>query len=75
MLSRFHGSGIAGQLLTAILRAAHGRSRLLLGVKEDNERAIAFYHKQGFRQISTRQFDVGGKLYDDVVLARTLGQE
>ena len=38
-------------------------------MKNDNHRAIGFYTKQGFRQIGTRRFDVGGTLYDDVVLA------
>lgn len=75
VLSRFHGSGIAGKLFSAALEGAHGRSRLLLGVKDDNHRAIAFYGKQGFKQIATRQFDVGGKLYDDAVLARALDRE
>ncbi|HCO47421.1 MAG TPA: GNAT family N-acetyltransferase, partial [Erythrobacter sp.] len=51
---------------------AQSHRRLLLGVKDDNHRAIAFYTKQGFRQIATRRFDVGGTLYDDVVLARDL---
>jgi len=54
------------------LRGAQSHRRLLLGVKDDNHRAIAFYTKQGFRQIATRRFDVGGTLYDDVVLARDL---
>lgn len=72
LLSRFHGSGIAGALFDAVLAAAHGSKRLLLGVKEDNGRAIAFYIRQGFRQIATRRFDVGGAFYDDVVLARDL---
>ena len=72
LLSRFHGSGIATRLLDAVRTAAHGHARLLLGVKDDNRRAIAFYTKQGFRQIATRRFDVGGTLYDDVVLALDL---
>ena len=54
-----------------VLRAAPD-DRLLLGVKQDNERAIGFYRKQGFEQIATRRFDVGGTFYDDVVLARAL---
>ena len=58
VLSRFHGSGLAARLLDAAL-----------AVKNDNHRAIGFYTKQGFRQIGTRRFDVGGTLYDDVVLA------
>ncbi len=72
LLSRFHGSGIARRLFDAALAGAAGRKRLLLGVKNDNHRAIAFYTKQGFRQIATRRFDVGGTLYDDVVLARAI---
>lgn len=72
LLSRFHGSGIASRLFDAALAGAAGRQRLLLGVKDDNHRAIAFYTKQGFAQIATRRFDVGGTLYDDVVLARDL---
>ena len=72
LLSRFHGSGIAAALFDAVLRGAQSHRRLLLGVKDDNHRAIAFYTKQGFRQIATHRFDVGGTLYDDVVLARDL---
>ncbi|MBO6525498.1 GNAT family N-acetyltransferase [Erythrobacter sp.] len=72
LLSRFHGSGIARQLFDAALAGAQGNTRLVLGVKDDNRRAIAFYAKQGFKQIATRRFDVGGILYDDVVLARDL---
>ncbi|MEX0342214.1 MAG: N-acetyltransferase family protein [Erythrobacter sp.] len=72
LLSRYHGSGIARRLFEAALGGASGYARLLLGVKEDNHRAIAFYRKQGFTQIATRRFDVGGTLYDDVVLARDI---
>ncbi|MDY7096942.1 MAG: GNAT family N-acetyltransferase [Pseudomonadota bacterium] len=75
LLSRFHGGGIAARLFDAALEGASGHQRLLLGVKDDNSLAIAFYKKQGFHQIGTRQFDVGGKLYDDIVLARDLVPE
>ena len=74
LLSRFHGSGIAARLFKAVIAAAEGHDRLLLGVKADNDRAISFYLKQGFTQIATRQFNVGGKLYDDVVLSRELSR-
>ena len=47
-------------------------ARLLLGVKDDNHRAISFYAKHRFETVGTRRFDVGGKTYDDFVLARTL---
>jgi ribosomal protein S18 acetylase RimI-like enzyme len=71
-LSRFHGSGLGGALMAAAVAGASGHERLLLGVKADNHRAIAFYRKQGFDPIATRQFNVGGKVYDDLVLARPL---
>lgn len=72
LLSRFHGGGAGKRLLDAVLLAAEASRRLLLGVKADNLRAIAFYGKHGFRQIAIRQFDVGGTIYDDIVLARPM---
>lgn len=74
LLSRFHGGDTAARLLASVIAGTAGHSRLLLGVKDDNHRAIGFYAKHGFRQIATRRFDVGGTLYDDVVLARDLEQ-
>ncbi|MBB4859383.1 ribosomal protein S18 acetylase RimI-like enzyme [Novosphingobium chloroacetimidivorans] len=71
-LSRFHGSGLGGALMSAAVAGAAEHDRLLLGVKADNHRAIAFYRKQGFDPLATRQFNVGGKLFDDLVLARPL---
>jgi ribosomal protein S18 acetylase RimI-like enzyme len=43
--------------------------RLLLGVYAGNERAIAFYRKQGFAPIAKRLFKVGDRDYDDIVFA------
>ncbi|MBB5710351.1 GNAT family N-acetyltransferase [Sphingomonas xinjiangensis] len=71
-LSRFHGTGVGAALMQAVVAGAQGHARLLLGVYGANERAIAFYRKNGFDQIATRKFDIGGTLYDDVVLARPL---
>lgn len=71
-LSRFHGSGLGAGLMKQALEAASGYRRLLLGVYARNNRALAFYRKQGFADVATRQFNVGGKLYDDLVLARPL---
>ncbi|MGV1682018.1 N-acetyltransferase family protein [Sphingopyxis sp. NJF-3] len=71
-LSRFHGSGLGAALMREAVAAADGHRRLLLGVYARNERALAFYRKQGFADIGTRRFNVGGKLYDDRVLARPL---
>jgi len=71
-LSRFHGGGIGAALMAAVIDAAAGAKRLLLGVYAGNVRAIAFYRKQGFDPVGERRFDVGGTLYDDLVLARPL---
>lgn len=71
-LSRFHGSGLGGALMDAALLGAAGHARLLLGVYAHNARALAFYRRNGFEKLADRQFNVGGKLYDDVVLARPL---
>ena len=72
VLSRFQGTGTAQRLMAEAVAAAQGNRRLLLGVKDDNHRAIAFYKRQGFEIIGTRQFNVGGALYDDFVFARDL---
>ena len=72
VLSRFHGTGTGARLFDAALAGAAGHDRLLLGVKDDNARAIRFYEKHGFARIGTRRFDVGGTLYDDIVFARDI---
>ena len=73
-LSRFHGGGLGAALMQAALDAAVARQakRLILGVYAGNDRAIAFYRKQGFADIATRQFNVGGQICDDLVLARPI---
>ena len=74
LLSRYHGSGAASALLDASITAATGANRLLLGVYDQNHRALAFYAKHGFTQIDTRTFNMGGTIYNDVVLALDLSQ-
>ncbi len=73
-LSRFHGAGIGAALLAASETdaRARGASRLLLGTYEDNYRAVAFYTKQGFTLAGTRKFQVGDRLFDDIVMAKRL---
>lgn len=71
-LSRFHGSGLGAALMDRAVAAAAAHRRLLLGVYAHNVRALAFYRKHGFGDIATRQFNIGGTLYDDLVLARPI---
>lgn len=72
VLSKYHGHEIGAALLRAA--ESHARSlnapRLLLGTYEGNDRATAFYKKHGFETIGTRKFDVGGKVFDDIVMAK-----
>ncbi|UAK23507.1 GNAT family N-acetyltransferase [Sphingomonas nostoxanthinifaciens] len=71
-LSRFHGQGLGAALMACAMEEAarRGAKRLLLGVYKCNARAIAFYEKAGFEPIAERRFRVGGRDYDDLVLAR-----
>jgi len=74
-LSKYHGKGVAAALILAAIEHAQmiGAKRLLLGTHEDNQRAKAFYAKYGFTTIGTRKFNVGGNLYNDHILAKTIG--
>lgn len=73
-LSRFHGTGVAQQLMETALREAKNRDarRVTLGVYAGNVRALRFYERNGFRQIGTRQFTVGSLVCDDFVLGREM---
>ena len=46
----FHGSGVANQLMSTAMHHAHAHQHdvMWLGVSEHNQRAMAFYRKQGF---------------------------
>jgi diamine N-acetyltransferase len=70
LLHRVQGSGLGGRLMKeAVAFAAQaGSRRLLLGVYEKNDRAIAFYERFGFKRIGTRRFQVGHHEYDDLIL-------
>ena len=74
VLSTYQGAGVAAALLEAA--STHARTqnakRLLLGTYEENHRAMAFYTKHGFATVGTRKFNVGGKIYDDIIMAKVL---
>lgn len=74
LLHRFHGTGVGAGLMEASVEEARARGapRLLLGVYGGNERAIAFYARQGFAVVGERKFKVGANVYDDLVLARPI---
>ena len=69
-----YGTGLGQALMERAMTDARamGKSRMLLGVYGGNDRARAFYDRQGFAIAGQRQFQVGAKLHDDVIYARTL---
>ena len=73
VLHRFHGHGLGARLLEAAEDHAHdsGRTRLLLGVKDDNP-SVAWYRRRGFATVGTRRFRVGENWFDDLVMAKPL---
>lgn len=74
ILSRYHGGGLAGRMMNAAIAEAQamGKRRLLLGVYAANDRAIAFYRKQGFAIVGERRFQVGAGLFEDKIMARAI---
>jgi len=75
LFSKFHGGGAGRGLMDLAIASAkeQGAARLLLGVHPDNQRALAFYRKNGFAQIGTRTFEVGASTFVDPVLALSFG--
>jgi ribosomal protein S18 acetylase RimI-like enzyme len=74
LFSKFHGTGAGRGMMELAIASARDQqaSRLLLGVHPKNQRAIAFYRKNGFAQIGTRSFKVGASTFEDPVFALTL---
>jgi ribosomal protein S18 acetylase RimI-like enzyme len=74
VFSRYHGSGLASQLMDASIdhARANGAAALWLGTYQDNHRAIAFYKRFGFEPAGTRRFQVGGAWFDDIVMRKAL---
>jgi GNAT superfamily N-acetyltransferase len=73
--SSWHGKGIAGPLLSAVVDAARsmGASHLWLTVWNKNPRAIAYYRKVGFRWMGSNTFMVGADPQDDSIMSLELG--
>lgn len=65
----------AGQaLMNAAITNAESMNckRLLLGTNENNQRAVAFYRRNGFVEAGTRTFQVGSQCCCDLIFARPL---
>lgn len=70
----WHGRGIAQRLMSASLAQARemGARTVWLMVYEHNHRALAFYGKEGFREVGRHGFLFGNTLEMDRVLVRTI---
>jgi GNAT superfamily N-acetyltransferase len=64
----------AQALLDAAISDARalGRTRLLLGTHAGNQRAIAFYRRNGFAEAGTRTFQVGSQVCSDLIFAKAI---
>lgn len=73
----FHGRAVAAELMAVAVQVARdeGRDVLWLGTNRGNVRALRFYRKCGFEVVGARQFNVGGVVADDHLLARHIGVE
>ena len=67
----FHGKGVAVSLMSrAFDHARRGEHDVIwLGVSEHNDRAIAFYGKQGFRALGMHRLHGGAESHDDLVMS------
>ena len=52
--------GIGGKLLGACVAAFPGARKLVLEVEAQNDKGLAFYRKQGFREISRKEEELEG---------------
>lgn len=70
----WHGRGVAQRLMRAALAEARGLGArtVWLMVYEHNHRALAFYGKEGFREVGRHGFLFGNTLELDRVLVRTM---
>lgn len=70
------GTGAGSALMEACLAEARrrGADTIWLQVWEENTRAKAFYARWGFQSVGTAPFLFGPTLYEDLVMARPVGE-
>jgi ribosomal protein S18 acetylase RimI-like enzyme len=80
MLDRLHvdksefGSGVAVDLLHAVLAAHAGMPSIALEVLEGNDRALAFYQKHGFEVVEQRAAPHGAAGHSSFIMRRLLSR-
>ncbi len=75
LLSPWHGTGAAGQLMDWVLGEARrrGAQELYLSVFIDNHRARRFYERYGFEAVGRYDFMVGSHADEDIIMRSRLG--
>jgi ribosomal protein S18 acetylase RimI-like enzyme len=69
---QYQRRGIGRQLLESSYRVFRGAKRVRLSVEAENEKGVAFYAKQGFRETARNFEDVAGARLENVVMERPL---
>ena len=74
ILSNYHGGGLGRKLFGEVTDHARslGRTRMLIGVNAENEKALAFYAHMGAERVGTRHFKVGSTYFNDLILGVSL---
>jgi diamine N-acetyltransferase len=72
-----HGTGLGQALLAAVVANAtrRGKRSIYLGVWDRNERAIAFYRRQGFLVTGTVDFLLAGAVQTDLLMRRETARD
>ncbi len=72
-----HGTGLGQALMAAVIADAtrRGKRSLHLGVWDRNQRAIAFYRRQGFVVVGTVDFLLAGGAQTDLSMRRDIPQD
>ncbi|PQP81711.1 GNAT family N-acetyltransferase [Paenibacillus sp. PCH8] len=73
----FQNHGLGKVLLHKAIDIAkdYGKKKIWLGVWEKNEKAIAFYEKMGFVQMSTHAFYMGDEEQIDLIMTKAISQD
>ena len=74
VLERFYGQGVGFGLMNEVEKEVikKGEKRLNLEVYVENQRAITFYHRQGYASIGMVDFPMEANTYKNYVLQKTL---
>lgn len=70
LLRKFQGKQIGTALFNFAREKAHLRRirYIWVGVWKENQKAIQFYKRMGFKHFASHQFDFGGELQEDYIM-------